>query len=225
MVKYLLPLLILLACRSSAQDCQTLDKFNVFHGVQFGKPFVDSLSRYFNRNQFKGDNYIEYSLPTFKPKGKYTTDKYYLYENDTVAEKFRRWFLFGQRIFTNLYFDCLLDGRVYRFALLADLKDPLSSGFTFADSAAIVNSKIPPSYNKMTDEIESLFGHNTKQDDKWILDISYTFSRYWECENKEIVLSFTYLPAGAMSAYGLMMTIAIKDKALEKIEKLGELQN
>lgn len=225
-MRYIVFAISILFFKANGQDCITLNSFNTFHGLKLGENFPDSLKKYFNINvNTTNKSYVEYEMPDKMPLNKYTTIKHYLYENSSVTEKFGKWFYFGSNMFSNIYISCLLDGRIFEFSLLMDLRDGAINNSYYEDSIAITNNKIPPGYITISDEIASLFGQITKQDDKWVMNVFYEFSRYWECEKNAIDLTLTYSPSQYGSHLGLSLIVTIKSKDLEKIQKLKVLSN
>lgn len=210
-----------------SQDCTTIDGFTKFHGLRFGQHFPDSLAHSFNLStSTQKSGYYEYELPANPPRNKTVVVKHYLYESSAMENRFSKWFYFGDEMFSQVYVSCLLDGRIYEFSMLKDLHDQALNDSYLDDSAAMANNKLPPSYLAFSDKVTSLFGDMSKQDDKWVLNTLYRFTRHWQCEKNQIDLSLTYFPsATASSPFGLSVQLVITDKTLEKIQKLNELGN
>src|ERR1700730_3450542 len=136
---FLFFLIIIFSC--NAQDCNTLNEFNSFHGLRFGQEFPDSLKQYFSILD-QTSSYIDYDLNEKKLKSQ-----------TTIFNKFYKWFYFGET-FSDLSISCLRDGKIFRFELR---KFPRGE-----DSVEVRNNKFPDSFLNISDEVTSLFGKSTK---------------------------------------------------------------
>jgi hypothetical protein len=170
---------------SFGQDCKTLDNFTSFHGVKFGKQFPDSLRKYcdIDYNEVRSD--FTFSISNDKIK---------------AVPKFSEWLVF-RLSFSNIAFGALKDGRIYCAVLQQDLDN--------TDSIYLSHNEYPLFFEQVTEELSSLFGKLTKQDNTDDI-FGNKITREWDCEKMRVTLSLYRL--GHSSYYSLM----IIDKELEK---------
>lgn len=212
--RYIIQLLFLLTINSASlfgQDCKSLNSFNSFHGITFGKPLADSIRKYFVISN-QDSSYTDYSL-----------EKKMLQKNNLIFQKFYKWFIFGENNFSNLTISCLTDGRVFEFDLskVYDKKDKNSN----EDSSEIVNGSLPNTFLQTSEEITSLFDKPTRSENKNdILGQHYT--EIWECEKIKIELHLWYKNESNLRfpSFTLLTGITITDIQLDKIQKLKSYQ-
>ena len=201
--------------KSIAQDCETLNNFNSFHGIRFEYKIPDSL-----KSAFKEE--VKYDSNPYKS---YYLEYDAIVGNKDLSNKFQKWFVFGDEIFTKIYITCLLDDRVYQIMLMNiySSKDLFNN---IDDSIEIVKKRLPPMFLNANRQLKSLFGDPTRTNQDSDLFANY-YENFWECEKQNIELRLIYHnnitganPTGLLLITDLIFT----NNKLAKIEKLDELQ-
>lgn len=174
-----------------AQDCTTLNNFNEFHGVKFGKPIPFSLRKYCDKFD-ETHNYVF--------KSQYGDSTFTIPDKVMENIKLKNMAKFGGQ-FSSPYFVSLKDGRLFQCGL-----------FKFFDSSDRIsneNKEYPYFFQKVTAEIRSIFGEYSKETIE--NDMLVAIVRSWECDNIKIEFSMNL----SISSYNLEFT----DKYLEKQRK------
>ena len=192
-MKWLLACILFISFAAGGQDCKTLNNFKSFHGVKIGKPFPDSLKKYFEIGS------LQQTDTTF--------DLYDIsIENKPSYSRLSKFLLFGDYFESISYF--ISNKNVYCAMLVKSVNDE--------DSAYLAVNKNPIFYQNVSAELVSLFGKSTKKERK---DITFgeAIIQLWECDKMKIEFGINIYGGG--SHYYLTIT----DINLEKIQKLKKL--
>ncbi|MDP1728680.1 MAG: hypothetical protein Q8L27_00570 [archaeon] len=176
--------LLIISVFCYSQDCELIEKFKRFHGVEVGKKFPDSLRKYMH--------------PEYNKVREDTT--FYLWENVVSANQgFKKWLDVGGQ-FSYMGISTIKSGQVYMLLLQRSLNG--------IDSSYLKEGRIPLFYSIVSDELKNLFGNKTKE----YIDtgtVATTLNRDWECDKLKIQLSMSY--EGILNSYSLTIIDKILD--------------